>query len=302
MGLPIVLLLGGGAYLLWKNQQATSAPGTSGATSVAGTVGAAIGHISFALLGPNSDPSGWYQGITPGTVNVGGSPGGAAWQPAGNPMKTVQALTGGVTGLASALGAGSVAGIGSSGFAAAGTAFGTALPLIGVAVGLVTTIVGIISAHHQQALANEGRVLNSTDPNMINAMVMVLQAVLAGEITTAAQAQAYLKQIVADWYSQVKSIEKGVWHFTGQDLSADYQKVWIERTQPTAGAPGYSDYHAPDPCNAACLIGHFFAERNSYLVMVAVNDALAGNHGQLVLPDIPPHDTQSGFPAVTVTY
>jgi len=97
-------------------------------------------------------------------------------------------------------------------------------------------------------------------------------------------------------------VQRGTWHYTGQDLSADYNKVWIQRTQPPAGAPGYSDYHAPNPCNGACVIGHFFAERNVFLVMNAVNDALAGNHGQLILPEIPPHDTQSGSPEVVVTY
>lgn len=307
--LAILALLGGGYLLLRQPGALASLTGGSG-ISAAGAAGVSVGSVGFATLGPNSDSRYWYDGIKPGTVTVAGQSGGAAWQPGGNPMKTIAALTSSTLAIGGALGVGSVAGFGSTivgsaaapGFLAAGSMAASAIPFIGIGVAVVATIMGIISAHHQAALAAEGKALNTADPRMLNAMVMVLQALLAGEITTAAQAQQSLDQIVADWYGEVKNVERGTWHYTGQDMTADYQKVWIKHTQPPKGAPGYSDYHAPDPCNGACVVGHFFVERNRFLVLAAVTDALAGNHGQLVLPEIPPHDTQSGFPEILVTY
>ena len=174
--------------------------------------------------------------------------------------------------------------------------------IAGAVLQTISSVIGMFSAHHQAALAAEGKALNDSDNRMVNAMVLVLQGVLTGEVTSLGQAQGMVAQVISDWYGEVKPVQRGTWHYTGADISADYQKVWIKRTQPPTGAPGYSDYHAPDPCNGACVVGHFFTERNSFLVLAAVQDALAGNHGILTLPDIPPHDTQSGLPEVTVVY
>lgn len=250
----------------------------------------------FAFLGPNSDPSKWYMGTKPGTVYVGGQPGGADWQPS-HTAQTGLAVAG--QGLGAAEGISQAA---TGGALGAGTALGTALPIIGIGIGIVGSILGMISAHHQQALANEGKHLNDADPRAMQAMALVLQGVLNGEIADAATAQHHLDQIKSDWLGEVSTIKRGNWPYTGQDMSADYQKVWIARTQPPKGAPGYSDYHAPDPCNGACVIDHLFIERDEFLVMAAVSDALKGNHGVLVLPEIPPHATQSGVPQIQVIY
>lgn len=263
----------------------------------------------YTVVGPGSDPSRWYQGTKPGTVIVGGNP---ITKPASDKSIAQESitLTGTAAGLAAALGVGSTAGFGSTivgaagaqGFGAAGTFAGTAIPLIGIGVAVVGTVLGLIHAHHQKALAAEGRALNDADARMVQAYALVLQAVLAGEITDAQTAQQHCDQIEKDWYAEVKPVQRGSWPYTGQDLSADYDKVWVKRTQPAKGAPGYSDYHAPDPCNGACVVGHLFTERNNFVVMAAVRDALAGNHGVMVLEKIPPHETQSGMPEVEVIY
>jgi hypothetical protein len=293
----VVVIVAAYLYL----QQNPGALSLTGGISTIGVGGASIGSASFASIGANSDPSSWYEGIQPGTVTVGGQAAPPGWTPS-TAAKTGLSIAGAGIGAAVGIASTVAAAEGTTSVLAASTALGAATLGIGLAVGLAATVLGMLSAHHQQALAAEGRALNDADARMVNAMALVMQAVLAGAITSTAAAQQALQQIVADWYGEVKTVQKGTWHYTGQDLSADYQKVWIQRTQPPKGAPGFSDYHAPDPCNGACVIGHFFAERNSFLVMAAVSDALAGNHGQLMLPEIPAHDTQSGSPEVTVTY
>lgn len=260
-----------------------------------GAAGGALGLPTYSRIGPNSDPRTWYQGQRPGTVTVSGQRQGATWgsDTTGTVAQTAEITQKGlnlVAGFAGAPGSGGVAG-------AAPGAGGTASIL-----SFFGGILGMISAHHRKALAAEGRALNDADARMVQAYVLVLQAVLQGEITDLMTARQHTDQIVQDWYGEVKSVQRGTWHYTGQDMSADYQKVWIGRYQPKQGAPGFSDYHAPDPCNGACVIGHFFAERNELLVLAAVSDALNGNHNVLILPAIPPHQTQSGMPEVRVVY
>lgn len=299
------------AYLVVKGNPAIvsglsnsfASTGLSGvASSIAGTAQTTLAQtgVSYQEIGPNSNPSGWYKGITPGTVMLGGKPAPTGWSPNGDNDAASAANTtktaAGIVGITAAAGA-----TGIFGTSTISVAIGGAIPVIGVALAAGVAIMSIIAAHHAQALANEGKVLNNSDPLMLNAYVMILQAVLAGEMTADEVAGA-CTVVENDWYAQVKSIQRGSWPYTGQDLTADYNKVWIQRTQPPAGAPGFSDYHAPDPCNGACVIGHFFAERNKFLVEAACADALAGNHGILILPMVPAHDTQSGFPEVDVIY
>lgn len=298
--------IGAGLYSLKSRTSATTTTPTplqSGDADTSGG-GGVLGGITFSPYGPNSDPRTWFQGVKPGTVRIGGQQ-ASHFDASGNLKiaQTAAGLTATAAGALGSLGIGSAGGlIGSSTFGASGTAVGTAVPLIGIGVALAATVISIINAHHQAALAAEGKALNDSDPRMLDAMVLAFQGFLGGQIATPADTKSYLDRIVADWYREVKGIQHGTWHYTGQDLSADYQKVWIKRTQPPKGAPGFSDYHAPDPCNAACVIGHFFAERNSLLVMAAIQDAARGNHGQMVLPAIPPHDTQGGVPEIAVVY
>jgi hypothetical protein len=173
------------------------------------------------------------------------------------------------------------------------------LPFIGIGISVVGTVIGMINAHHQAALANEGKVLNSTDPNALQAFVLVAQGCINGEITSVAEAQTYCHQIVQDWYSQVKSIQRGMWPYTGQKMSLDYASVWNHGPGSHDPSP---DAHPPDPCNGACVIGHFFIERTAFIVQDTVKDILAGNHGTMVFPAIPPHETQSGVPEIRMIY
>jgi hypothetical protein len=169
----------------------------------------------------------------------------------------------------------------------------------GAIIAVGESIKHMLSAHHQAALATEGKTLNDVEPKMLDAMVLVLLGVLQGQITTAAEAKNNLDQIVADYYVQVKSIQRGMWHYTGKKMALDYATVWNHGVNSRDPSP---DAHPPDPCNAACLVGHFFAERNSMLVQAVVINALAGKHGELVLPQIPAHATQAGFPEISVFY
>jgi hypothetical protein len=289
------ILLAAAGYLLLQK--------AGGASSVAGPPPG-----PFSLFGPGSNPATWAGGVAPGTVTIGGQPAGDGWTVAGAAGNVGTAITaakltgsavGAVAGVASASGAFASGGIMASGGALA--PLGTALPLIGIGVALVATVLSILAAHHAQSLAAEGKALNDADARMCNAQVICFQGILNAQLTLAT-AQTALAQITADWYGEVKNIERGRWPYTGQDLSADFIKVWQQRFQPAPGAPGFSDYHAPDPCNGACVIGHFFAERNAFLVLAAGRDALAGNHGTLTLPAIPAHDTQTGMPEIQVVY
>ena len=53
---------------------------------------------------------------------------------------------------------------------------------------------------------------------------MVFQGVLYGEIPAATAANGHLQTIVSDWYSEVKGIQRGVWHYSGQDIERGLSK------------------------------------------------------------------------------
>lgn len=189
-----------------------------------------------------------------------------------------------------------------TGLIKAGGSLAKAVPVVGAVIGIGLGIYEMISQHHKAAMAAEGKALNDATPRMVQTFTLIVQAVMAKEIRDVNTAQSLCDQTVAAWYGEVKPIQRGTWHYTGADMTADYDKVWVKRTQPPQGAPGYSDYHAPDPCNAACMMGHFFAERNSFVTMAAVKDILAGKHGTATFPTIPPYATQQGYPQVQITY
>lgn len=246
---------------------------------------------SPTIAGENSNmvPSGG--GAPVGTVTVGAAPitnisqlgnGGGPAQAIG--MSAGFAQTG--VGLAAGLGL-----IKSTGELA------KAVPIVGSIIGVGLTIYGIIAQHHKQALAAEGKALNDATPRAIQTLILILQATINREITSTGAAQSLVDQTIAAYYGEVKPIQRGRWPYVGKDLSLDYDKVWIKRTQ-----VANPDAHAPDPCNGACVIGHFFVERNGKLVMSAVADIIAGRHGSVLFPQVPAHETQQGYPAVTVTY
>lgn len=252
----------------------------------------------YSTIGPNSDPSTWYNNIKPGTIYYNGQAQPPLAQSGGPNATSLGTMAASQTVSAlGATGAGSAGGLFGGGAMAAGTTAAKALPLIGTAIGVVSTVLGLIAAHHKAALAKEGQVLNQADPRLYTTFGLIIQGIMNGEITSVGQATAIAKQAVTDYQTAVASVKRGSWAFSGTDMSADYQTVWIKRTQ----KPG-SDYHAPDPCNAACVIDHFFAQRGAFLVTAAATDIFAGKHGVMVLPAIPPHATQSGMQEVDVYY
>lgn len=269
-----------------QGQQAGSTAG--GGDIFGGLLGSIEGSLPiYSKVGPNSDPKTWWNGIKPGTVTLGGKPAPAGWDP-GNMKTATQAA--GFTGT----GIGAAEGISvavSGGGIGAGTAAGVAIPIIGAGVAIVGTVLAVISAHHQAALQREGATLNQVEPATINAFVMVLQAALHQEILSVSDAKQHTDQIVADYYTQVKTIQRGTWAWT-----ADYTRVGV----PTQ--VGKFPEKPPGTCNAACVVGHYWVERGAQLTLAAVQDVLAGNHGVAVYPTILSHDTQSGFPEVRVVY
>lgn len=239
----------------------------------------------------------------PGYVTLGGQPAGEDWNPSPSGTQKGISLAGTGVGALGSVGAGGAQGVvGTSGLLASTSTLGAALPFIGIGIAAAGIVLGIISKHHQQALANEGKVLNSALPRAKNTMVLVAQAAIRKEIQNIDQAQRLLDQIQTDYYNEVKPIQHGVWHFTGADMTADYDKVWIKRFQPPKGAPGYSDYHAPDPCNAACVVGHFDVEYNLKVVLGTIKAIFAGMHGVMVIRETSKHATQQGFPEIRMIF
>jgi hypothetical protein len=306
--LTLALLLGAG-WLVARSQSGGAAAG-SNPTGVLGLIGAgggsnptgAFSSIAFAQRGPGSDPRNWFNGQKPGTVQIGGSPADRGWQPGQTLYKSAS--------LASAA-VGFTAGIGSLGvFGTSGlsVAVGGLLPFVGIGLVAVTTILAAIAAHHKAALAREGQVLNSTDPAMLQALILVAQATIYGEINSVAEAKAHTDTIISDWYNQVRSIQRGTWHYRGYQnvaafIGSPFAKIYAQYPEQVPPDPFDESFaRKPDPCNAACVVGHYWVERNAAIVLQGVSDILAGNHGELVLPEIPAHDTQNGFPEIRLVY
>lgn len=295
-----ILVAGGlGLYAL-RNKGSVSTGGAAPTGLLTGGAdpansGGGLG-ISFAAFGPNSDPRNWYQGIKPGTVIVNEQT-VSHFDGNGN-LNLAQTAAGfTATGISAAEGI-SVA-VSHAGLFA-GSTLGTAIPIVGVGVAIVGTVLGVISAHHKAAQAAEGRALNSADPRAIDSLVLIVLGVLKGEIPSVTAAQGQIQQTITAYYGEVKPVEKGRWPYKGVDLNAGFRPQGTPK--PPKGSPAAVDYYAPDPCNGPCVVGHFYIERGGILVLNAIKDIFLGNHGQLVLPAIPPHDAQSGFPQVQVVY
>jgi hypothetical protein len=177
-----------------------------------------------------------------------------------------------------------------------------AIPVVGPALAQgASDIIGMITAHHKQALAAEGRALNDATPRLIQTFALIVQACAKGQITAQAQVNQLADRTVLLWYGEVNPIRRGSWPYTQAHLQANetYADSW------KAGAVGVQhtqEAHPPDPCNAACVMGHYFAERGAWLVKFSCQDLLAGHHGSVSFPQIPAYATQKGYPQVSVTY
>ena len=301
----IVFLLIVIAFLLYRDGTITASGGGLG-LDLAGVGGASVGSVAFSPYGPNSDPRYWYDGIKPGTVTVGGQSAPPGWAPDQTAQKALS-LTGTGVGLATGV-AGEVASIqGTSSIFAAGTTLGAAATGIGIGVAIVGTIVGVITAHHKAAVAREGSTLNQATPVLENALVLVVQAVLAGEVTTQTQANQFTDQMVSDFYSNVKGIERGTYKYALTPAQDPSILAGVGVGGPGDPSPGTANWFSggkgrPDPCNAACWFGHYAAERNAAIVKLTVAAILAGKHGEMTLPKIGPNGAIAGFTEVKLVY
>jgi hypothetical protein len=138
------------------------------------------------------------------------------------------------TGLASAGifgggGVGSIAGVGSSGFAAAGTTAATVVPVIGIAIGAAISIYSIIAAHHAAAVRREQSLQAQLIPPANAALQVIENAVVYGNITPS-QGQQALDQLHTDF---------------------------IRRA--TGGPGGLEERNSSGNCNALCWTAHFLA-------------------------------------------
>lgn len=269
----IIALLGGGAYVLFRG-----------------------GLVKSPNAAPGPGEPGW--------VTLGGAPAGDDFNPQPGIAMKADAIAGSVLGAAGAAGAGSASGlIGSSGLLASSTTLGAALPFIGIGIVVTGLILTMISKHHQEALRNEGKVLNTAMPRMLNASVLVAQAAIRKEITTTVQAKKLLDQIVSDYYGEVRPIMHGKWPYTDEDFA---KNILPDNTGPGTNNSGArvrrEGIIAPDPCNAACYMGHYFVERYAKIVLSTTQAILAGQHGLMVLPQVPKHMTQQGFAEITMVY
>jgi hypothetical protein len=96
------------------------------------------------------------------------------------------------------------AGLTASGAIAAGSAVAVAVPVIGAVVGLITGIIGIISAHHAQAVATQNELLCQLVPAVNNAL-QTLDAGLSGGSITPAQASSSLSSLQSQLASGLQS-------------------------------------------------------------------------------------------------
>jgi hypothetical protein len=295
--LTLALILGAG-WLVARSQ--SGAPAVTAGMDPTGAGGVSLGSIAFAQRGPNSDPRNWFNGQKPGTVAIAGSPADRGWQPGQTLYKSASLAS---TGVGLVTGIGQLGVFGTSGLS---VAVGGLLPFVGIGLVAVTTILAAIAAHHKAALAREGQVLNSTDPAMLQALILVAQATIFFEINSLAEAKQHTDTIISDWYNQVRSIQRGTWHYRGYQnigafIGSPFATIYAQHPEQVPPDP-FDDAHGPNPCNGACSVGHYFVERNAAIVLQGISDILAGNHGELVLPELPAHETQNGFPEIRLAY
>jgi hypothetical protein len=184
----------------------------------------------------------------PGYVTIGSQPAPAGYS-LGNMQTAMSAasLTG--TAAGATLGIGAALGATAPGGAlAAGTLAGTAIPIVGIAVGAIGLVIGIISHHHAEMVAKEAAELNQALPLTYQRFVLILQATVRGaagvenEITSAGQAEPLIQQAIDDYYAIVKPMQQGIWH--------DPAPGW------RGSGPARPTPKTPSGCNGPCFAGH----------------------------------------------
>jgi hypothetical protein len=248
---------------------------------------------------PNAAP-GVNSGVAPGTVTLGGEPAPKGWAPSQAPKEALSLAT---TGIAATGAIGSAAAGGAGAFA--GTAVGAAIPVIGIGIAAVGIVLGIIAKHHAAAVATEAKDLNAAVPQCVQHFILVIQAAIAG--ATVAQCKPLLDQGLADYYSGVKSIQKGNWPIQGNPSD------FVQISQGVQGDPGGVGHWVTEPnfpkwqtghpgtCNGPCVVGHIMDGFRLYCLQVCTIIS-QGQHGVAVLKQIPSHAGFSGHPEVRITF
>jgi hypothetical protein len=176
----------------------------------------------------------------------------------------------------SAGGAGGIAGVASS----------AAIPIIGIGIGIITTITSIISKHHQEMVAKEAAELNQAVPIIMQRYVLIMQAVVRGEITTKDQAWGQVQQAIVDYYTFVKPMLQGKWPWP---------------TDQSSGAL-VSEPKKPSTCNGPCVVGHYWIETGANMVYNTAIAIISNRHGIAVLGPIPSHAGFVGMGKIQMVY
>lgn len=267
---------------------------------------AVAGIVGYTVVKKTQAQGAAYQptapGVSQGTVRFGPQPTTLAQLQGGNGGPSSSSLVGFSAGAASS-GVGAAAGLGL--ISATGN-LAKAVPIIGSVIGIGLGVYNMIAQHHAAALAAEGKALNDATPRAMQTFVLIVQATMSGEITTFADAQSLVQQTIDLWYGEVKPVQKGLWPYRGYRairsfIGSPFAVTFAQHPEQVPPDP-FDDKAGPNPCNGACSLGHFFLERRGAVILQVVNDILLGLHGVMVLSAVPPHETQQGYPAISVAY
>ncbi len=208
--------------------------------------------------------------------------------------------------------------IGAAGGAAAGGAVGglaaalatiaPAIPFVGIALAVVSTVIACIEKHHEAALLAEHAALASALPIAYESLILIAQGVIVGEITSVAEANMYSKTVIDDFYTAVKSVQRGTWPYTLTTSEDPSVLAGVGVNGPGDPSPGAIPWYgseggegsisgavnstapgetsaqkAPNPCNGPCGFGHYYVERGAAIVELTVAAILAGEHGIMTL-------------------
>ncbi len=165
-------------------------------------------------------------------------------------------------------------------------------------LGVADQISGLFTQAHQAALAKEANTLNNATPTFITQVEQVVTALNQGGITET-EAISYLQQAQSIYYETVSTIIRGRWVYAGSQFP---EPTWSDSYQNRSGPFGSKnpnpDSHAPDPCNAACVVGHYFIERT----VVGLTRIIKAGGGTITIEASPQNGQIRGTPSVTITY
>lgn len=173
-----------------------------------------------------------------------------------------------------------------------------AVPIIGIVASIGSQIASAFTQAHVAAMKKEAGTINAALPNFIKQVQQVMDA-LEQNALTEADAIAYLQQAQDDYYTTVSGIIHGQWQYQGSEFP---EPTWADSYKSRSGPFGSSsknpDSHAPDPCNAACVLGHYMVERT----VVGLTKIIKAGGGTMVIESFPNNGMIQGTPAVQISY